>query len=153
MKQRSRTFVELSHARVAQQRSVMEKIVDDGVCPFCVEHLKRYHKQPILRQNASWLLTKNQWPYKGAEVHLLAILRRHEEDIENLTDEDWKNFGKLMRWARKHLKARGGIIGMRFGEPKFSGATVQHIHAQLVAPKKDKKGVPAQVALWTGSRR
>jgi len=153
MEPNHREFVDLSHARLDEQRSVMEQIVKDGVCPFCPEHLEQYHKQPTLQENESWVLTKNQWPYEKTEVHLLAILRRHEEDLVNLTDEDWKNLGQLMRWAQQHMKLPGGAIGMRFGKPKFSGATVQHIHAQLIVPKKDETtGAPAQVALWTGTR-
>ena len=58
-------FVDLDNARVAEQRQVMEKIIADGKCPFCLENILQYHKEPILKDGTHWILTKNQWPYRS----------------------------------------------------------------------------------------
>ena len=50
----SEKTVELGNARLGEQRSVMETIVKDAVCPFCLEHLRKYHKKPLLTENDSW---------------------------------------------------------------------------------------------------
>lgn len=150
---REKKTVELGNIRLDEQRSVMETIVKDAVCPFCPEHLKKYHKKPIFMENASWILTQNQWPYEGAEVHFLLILKRHEENIEELLPSEWADFGELVRRARNITPLSGGLVGMRFGDPTFSGATVRHLHAQIIFPRVDPEtNLPFQVPLWTGTR-
>ncbi len=145
--------VELGNARLGEQRSVMETIVEDGVCPFCLEHLRKYHKKPLLAENDSWVLTENQWPYEGAGVHLLLILKRHIETLETLSADEWVDLGELVSYANHHFPLQGGIVGMRFGDPTFSGATVRHLHAQIVVPRMNSETkVPFQVPLWTGTR-
>ena len=145
--------VELGNIRLDEQRSVMEAIVKDDVCPFCPDHLQKYHKEPILVQNDFWVLTKNQWPYEGTEFHLLLILKRHAEGVRHLSPEEWTALGELVSWFDGSLHPHGGLVGMRFGNPTFSGATVRHLHAQIIVPRVNPEtNVPFQVPLWTGTR-
>lgn len=154
VEERSNGFVELAHARLDEQRRVMEAIVAAGHCPFCDEHMPKYHTQPTLQENASWILTPNQWPYENTRVHLLTINKRHVERLQDLTDADWKDLGALLMWAQQRFDIPGGALGMRFGDLKFSGATVKHLHAQLIVPKEDTAtGIPARVPLWTGTKQ
>ncbi|GMU74437.1 MAG: hypothetical protein AMXMBFR44_6340 [Candidatus Campbellbacteria bacterium] len=153
MEEKPKTYVELSHAREDEQRTVMDRIVQAGVCPFCPEHLERYHKEPVLEENGSWVLTKNQWPYQNTDVHLLVILKRHAEHLYEITEEEWHDLWSLLVWTNVYFAENGGMFSMRFGDPALSGATVRHLHAQLIVPKvDDASGRPMQVAMWAGSR-
>src|SRR6476469_9641825 len=86
-------YVNLDSARFADQRETMKNIIKDGVCPFCSENLARYHKQEILKEGSSWLLTPNQWPYEHTSLHLLAIMKRH---VEHLGDLEAADFAELL---------------------------------------------------------
>jgi diadenosine tetraphosphate (Ap4A) HIT family hydrolase len=133
-----RPLVDLRSARVDEQRRIMEAIVADGRCPFCTEQLSRWHKPRILKESASWVLTPSQWPYDNTRVHLLAILRRHVEDLQGLTPGDFAELGVLMQWAVSEFNVAGGGLCMRFGDMSHSAGSVQHIHAQFIVPDIEK---------------
>jgi len=124
------------NTREDSQRKVFEEIIKDGVCPFCRNHLSKYHK-PQIHERVYWLVTENQWPYKGAKKHTLIILRRHEEDISSLKYNEWLELLSILKEVSKEEGVSGGAIGMRFGDTLSSGATVNHIHAHIVVPDTD----------------
>lgn len=131
-------YVNLDSARFDDQREVMKRIVEDGLCPFCPENLTRYHKQEILKEGASWLLTLNQWPYAHTRVHLLAIARRHVESLAELEAPDFVELLQLFQWAEKKYGVVSGGVAMRFGDVTRNGASVRHLHAHFIVPSDDK---------------
>jgi ATP adenylyltransferase len=134
-------FVDLNNARVEEQRAVMEQIIKDGVCPFCPENLARYHKPPILREGAHWVLTTNQWPYKHTKHHLLAIAKTHVEHLAALPAGSMEELGEHFAWAVTKFDIKGGGMIMRFGDSDLAGSTVvQHLHAQLIEPDLNSPG-------------
>jgi dihydrofolate reductase len=124
--------VYLPNARVPRQWATMERIQLDGVCPFCPEHLTRYHRKPVLAQTERWLLTENQWPYPNTKRHLLAIHRSHVERLAELDHEDWEELGLLAGYAERTHHLNAGGIGIRFGDVARNGGTVRHLHVQLL---------------------
>lgn len=147
MPERKPLHVNLAHSRTTEQKAVMHQIVKDGVCPFCQEHLLTYHTKPVLKKGAHWLVTENGFPYDGARVHLLFI------HIEHITlpptdGEQLVELFDLLTWARNEYHILGGTLVMRFGETKYNGASVDHLHAHLVvgdADNPDHKGVRVKV--------
>jgi ATP adenylyltransferase len=133
-------FVNLNNARIDEQRKVMQQIISDDVCPFCMENLSAYHKKPILRDGTYWILTDNQWPYEHTKNHLLAIAKDHVEHFWELPHDAYSELMEQLAWAVKERKIDGGGIVMRFGDPHKSGGTVRHLHAQLVEPDLDSSG-------------
>jgi len=131
-------FVNLSNVRLDEQRKVMEDIKDAEVCPFCPEYLEKYHKEKILRKGAHWLLTRNQWPYKNTDVHLLAIANYHAEKLADLRDGAFDELQDHMVWAEEEYKITAGGIAMRIGNILHNGATVNHLHVHLIVPSIDK---------------
>jgi ATP adenylyltransferase len=127
-------YVDLRNARVDEQRAVMNKIVQDGVCPFCMEHLAKYHSKPALREGAHWILTENQWPYEHTKRHFLAITKVHLEHIKDLPAGAMEELGEHFSWAAKEFGIEGGGVVMRFGNSDLAGSTVAHLHAQLIEP-------------------
>lgn len=131
-------FVNLSNARTDGQKSVMKDIEERAECPFCPENLAKYHKKPILRKGQHWVLTENQWPYEHTQLHMLLIATSHLERLADVTEEA---FGELLTFAQdieKENKLESGAIGLRFGNTKRNGATVQHLHAHIIAADPNK---------------
>jgi ATP adenylyltransferase len=134
------THVNLAHAREAHQRTVMEQIVKDGVCPFCYEHLERYHTEPLLFETEHWVATTNFAPYPGSAFHFLLIARTHHEDILSLSNEERIDLFTALDRLNKEYTIPGGTVIMRFGDTEYTGGSVTHLHAQLVvgAPRSER---------------
>ncbi|MEX2368999.1 MAG: HIT domain-containing protein [Candidatus Paceibacterota bacterium] len=130
-------FIDKNHARLEDQKQVMEQIDDDGVCPFCEENLAKYHKKEIIEQGDYWLLTENQWPYDNTLNHYLVIYKEHIEHINDLSPEAGRELIELFQLASKKGHIKGGGLTMRFGVPNEDGnygSTVTHLHAHLIEP-------------------
>lgn len=129
--------VNLEHARYDDQRKVMQKSVEDDECPFCLEALHKYHKQPILAESEHWVVTTNQWPYAHTDAHFLLIAKHHAETVTDLPLEAYTDLGRQVKWlARKYQLAYGGLA-MRFGDTAHTGATVNHLHVHIIQAAKD----------------
>lgn len=125
-------YVNVGNSRLPEQKKVMEAIVQDGVCPFCEENLRKYHGEPIIREGDHWLVTPSQWPYKNTQRHYLMITRSHVEAIEHLPPDAFRELGEILQWlTSEHGVAYGGLA-LRFGDAKKTGASVQHLHAHVV---------------------
>jgi diadenosine tetraphosphate (Ap4A) HIT family hydrolase len=134
--QNQNRYITLSNARSDAQRAVMKEIEDRRECPFCIENLTKYHKNPILKEGKFWLLTENQWPYDKVKNQLLAIYKTH---IEHLTEMDPEAGAELISMFAEEAKERsieGGGIAIRFGSSPDGnyGSSVLHIHAHLIEP-------------------
>ncbi len=127
-------FVDIENARYDDQREEMQKIIDAGHCPFCMENFHLYHKQPTLKEGQYWLITSNQWPYDHTELHLLAILKYHAETISELKPEAGAELFQLFGEIEKEKNIPGGGIAFRFGDTNYSAGSVKHLHAQLIIP-------------------
>jgi diadenosine tetraphosphate (Ap4A) HIT family hydrolase len=116
---------------------VIEQIQKDGVCPFCTDHLKQYHKNPILKESDRWILTTNMYPYANSKHHFLIILRTHKSDTKELSPEEWQDLHEQINWLVDSYNLPGGTLMMRCGDTSHTGATVTHLHAHFVAPDYD----------------
>ncbi len=131
-------FVDVKNARKGEYKRVIEKIALTGKCPFCKEDFK-YHEKPVFKQRNGWFLTENSWPYKNSCYHLIIIGDKHKEKFSELTKKDFEAVDYLTRWAIKKYKIKGGGFAMRFGDTRFTGATVAHLHFHIISPKLNKK--------------
>ena len=120
--------------------NVIAKIKEDGVCPFCEKNLPNYHKKPILKKGKYWLLTDNMYPYEGAKYHLLFVHREHIDHLRKMTTEAWAELYELVEEAIKERNIKGGAFLMRFGETSYTGASVTHLHANLIVADPSREG-------------
>jgi ATP adenylyltransferase len=118
-------------------KAVIASIQKDGVCPFCPAALTKYHKKPIIKEGKYWILTDNMYPYKGAKQHLLVVHKTHIEDMRMLSDGAWKELFDLVAEETKKRKLGGGTFLMRFGETTYTGASVAHLHVNVISPDVD----------------
>lgn len=143
MRKKRKKHVYVGHARSHDQVQALEKIAKGKFCPFCdPNYIKKEHKKPILAQNKNWLATENRWPYDGASVHLVFIHKTHIEHVSEVSKEGWEDLKKIVSMMCGKLKVKGATLVMRFGEGRFTGATVTHLHAQLISGKGKKEGKP-----------
>ena len=129
-------YIQMTAVRREDQKKVMEEIEKQGHCPFCIENLNKYHKNPILKEGKYWLLTENQWPYEKIKHQLLAIYKTHIEHIKEMEPEAGKELIELFGEETEKRKIDGGGIAIRFGKSPHGnyGSSVLHIHAHLIEP-------------------
>ena len=118
--------------RRSDYRAVLETITAEGECPFCEERLGRHHRSPILFKTKYWMATTNAWPYEGSRHHFLLIARAHIERAEALAADAWKDLGAAYRKLVREHSITGATLFMRSGRTDMTGATVAHLHAQIV---------------------
>jgi ATP adenylyltransferase len=136
-------FVDLDGAGERKEyANVLKKIKKDGVCPFCPENFK-YHTRPILKNGTHWFITENFAPYTGTKHHFLLLHKKHIESTSEISTNSWNDLLLLIKWAIKKYKLPAGSFFMRFGDTRYTGGSVSHLHAQLfVGSPRTKKTYP-----------
>ena len=114
-------------------KKVLEKITQDNVCPFCSSNFFKYHTKPIIRKGKNWFVTENFEPYKGSKTHLLLIHKDHIEHVNDLKKDAWCELLGHLTWASKKFKLKGETLIMRYGNTNYTGASVNHLHAQIIS--------------------
>lgn len=125
-------FVDVDNARLEEQRQVMQTIIDNAECPFCMENLHKYHPKPILKETEHWILTENAWPYAHTKLHLMAILKTHAERLSEIPAGAGEELLNLFATVEKEYQVPGGGMVLRFGDTNHSAGTVKHLHAQFL---------------------
>lgn len=85
----------------------------------------------------AWRVIVNRYPYMDGNV--MIVPKRHVETTEELSREEWTEFGEVLSRTQRALTNAFGMtsfnIGMNLGPE--SGASIAHIHWQVV-PRKTK---------------
>lgn len=123
-------LMNLSNARLPAQLAQMEDIARRGICPFCEPHLAHTHREPIEWGDTWWVVTKNDYPYKGTTLHYLLICRSHVTRLDELPSEAMAEFGEHIAQLSKNIP--GGVVLMRWGDTSMTGATIAHLHAHFI---------------------
>ncbi|MGD1003751.1 MAG: hypothetical protein ABR884_04240 [Minisyncoccia bacterium] len=141
-------FDNTAHRPGGTYGNVISQIQKDGVCPFCPESLAKYHKNPILKEGKFWLLTDNFYPYEGTKYHELLIHKAHITSFAEISKEAWVELNEFIKDFAQENKIPGGTFIMRFGDTRYTGASVAHLHANFVSPdgeNKDRKPIIARI--------
>lgn len=128
-------------------QKVIQSISKDGVCPFCPEYFTKYHEKPTLIKGQYWILTDSMYPYKNSTHHFLLVHKKHVEQIQDVTKNAWKELKEIIDQITSDEKIPGATLLFRFGKTKYTGASVSHLHAQLVSGpgKKDAEPIITRV--------
>ena len=143
-------YLDFFHARTEEQIKLMEKIEKDDVCPFCPEHFKKYHPKEVLKETEWWMVTENMSPYEGTRVHLILVYKKHIAMPNKMDPKAATELVKLFDWVIKKYKIKGGSFFVRFGDTRYTGGSVDHLHVQLLtgtAKSDDKKRDKLKVKL------
>ncbi len=126
------SLLNIQNARNPLQIKNMQKIEAEGICPFCPEHMEKYHTPPILRRGTHWYVTPNMYPYEHSIDHILFVTNRHVSNSFELSTDEWQELQQHINWAMQERGLTHGTLVMRSGDMSKTGSTVLHLHAQLV---------------------
>lgn len=124
----------------SEYSKALHKIHKNDECPFCGKNLFKQHREPIIFEGAHWLVTNNNWPYAGTKHHFLLIHKKHVEKAEDVTPKAWAELQTLYKKLCKKYKLAGATFFMRSGDTRLTGATVAHLHAQVVVGVRKTAG-------------
>lgn len=130
------SFVNQDNSKRGNYAKVIDDIAREKICPFCSEHIYRIHPNPIV-EKTYWLVTDNAYPYKPVKQHLLLVHKMHIENVSDLSGEAWDELRQIIVELSQDRGMAGGALVMRFGDTKYTGASVTHLHAQLVQGDSD----------------
>lgn len=136
------TTVDPNNARDKNYQKLLEKCQAEGTCPFCPISPER---NPTLKEINGWVITTCNPPYKEADKHFLLVPKKHITSITDLLTDDLIAIKDGILWLIKEYSIPGGGITMRFGDTKYAGSTVVHLHVHLFVTKlKDdqSKAIP-----------
>lgn len=122
--------------RTPEQIEKMKKLAESGVCAFCWEYFIEHHDNPIEFKTDHWIVTKNDYPYKHTSLHLLLVSREHIGTMSEMTDDARIDLMKTLERIEKKFKLDSFALGMRVGDMKYNGGSVEHLHAHIVVGDK-----------------
>lgn len=128
--------VDTNNARPGVYSEVIGNISESAICPFCPEHLRSIHPNPI-DERENWIITDNAYPYTPKKQHILLIHKKHIGEVRELSESAWIELKEIIDEVSKKRNIHGGTFMMRFGETKFTGASVTHLHAHLFQSDPD----------------
>lgn len=138
MSPQSKTGLLHNNARTEEQKKLMEKIEQDGVCPFCAEHFKTYHPKPILWETEHWFITTNMSPYTNTKYHFLFVYKpAHITNLIDIPSEAQNDLFVQIHRLTDEYHIPGGAFFMRFGDHRYTGGSVEHLHAHLIMGDAD----------------
>ena len=143
-------YVYIPNARSEEYKQKLEKIAELGIDPFSRENITdpRFDPKTILHETQYWFVFENQYSYPDTKRQFVFVSQQYAESFSELPIGALANLYALAQQVCDEHKIPGGGLIMRFGDPAKSGATVLHLHAQLLVPKDGKK-----ISAWFGSEK
>lgn len=86
-----------------------------------------------------WNVTKNKFPYEGAEYHFLLSAMKPVYSVDDIPKEMWEDLKEVWIKLMVEYNIDGGSLNFRFGDCGFSGASLKRIHAHIIKPYEGKK--------------
>jgi ATP adenylyltransferase len=102
-------------------------------CIFCKRPTERKDKKNLILWKGDYaFVIMNKFPYNNG--HLMVVPKRHRIDLDQLSDEEFRELSYLMKASiqvlKEFLHPQGFNIGMNIG--KVGGAGEEHIHFHIV---------------------
>jgi ATP adenylyltransferase len=130
-----------ANARTDEQVEVMKRAEVSGDCPFCRKNVTKYHPKPIIREGEFWLVTENMNPYDDTKHHFLLIYTKgHVKSIDEIPPVAFVELHKWICWLKDWFSIEGGTLLFRFGNNRYNGGSVNHLHAQIIVGDVDNPG-------------
>ncbi len=130
----------LRAGRVKAQIEKMKALSEAGICAFCPEHFEEYHDSLIEFATEHWTVSKNDYPYEGTKLHLLLVPREHALMLGELSAAARADLAEVLVEIERRWGLESYAVGMRVGDPKRNGGSVDHIHAHVVVGRTDEAG-------------
>ena len=122
----------MENYRTADQLAEMQKLEAEGICLFCPDAIRRHPRQKIFLETEHWIITPNEFAYKGTALHLLLVPHEHVNDLLDLAPASQRDFWEALTMIRERFDLKYYGLGVRNGDCKFTGATIAHVHAHVL---------------------
>jgi ATP adenylyltransferase len=148
------SFYCFENNRSPEQLAEMRSLEERGLCLFCPEGLRQHERQQILLRTSHWTVTPNEFPYPGTSLHLLLVPHEHATDLLDLPPGAQQDFWVALRAVRDRYGLGYYGLGVRNGDCRFTGATIRHVHAHVLAgdPAADAPPVRMRFSSRPGER-
>lgn len=127
----------LDVARSEEQRRQMEELGARGVCAFCRENIETEMREPIELETDHWVVKRNDYPYERTKLHLLLIPKEHVNTLSKLSVPARHNMADVIVTVEKQWKLTSYAVGIRSGDMRFNGGSVEHLHAHVIVGDTD----------------
>lgn len=134
----------LGNHRTPDQHAEMVRLAAAGICLFCPERPDTGPERPaasperdIIHRTALWTVIPNEYPYRGARLHLLLVPDEHVTDLVDLSDRAKADFWTALGWVRDHYGLAHYGLGARNGDPRCTGGTIYHLHVHVIVGDVD----------------
>jgi diadenosine tetraphosphate (Ap4A) HIT family hydrolase len=146
-------YVDVNETRTPEQRAQYEEINRSGKNPFSYDEFLKIHKSPILKQNDSWLVTKNDTPYEGTVHHFLFVYKgEFTSKFSDLPNQHRLELFELYDWVNETYQIESGAFLMRYGG-HGNGSSVRHLHAHVIVGGNDKSKNPEGIKVKVGYKK
>ncbi len=123
------------NARRQDQLDIMLRMEAEDKDPMAPEYIE----QEILFMTDYWHISKNRFPYEGAELQFLIVARGPVYSLEEISPEMWLDLRTVCLKLAQEYGMEGGGICMRFGDPARSGASLTRVHCHMIMPVEGGK--------------
>lgn len=127
----------LDTARREDQLQQMKDLSARGVCAFCYEHIATEQREPIEFETEHWVVKKNDYPYENTHLHLLLIPKEHVQTFSLLSELGQADFATAINMTESRFNLNSYALGMRSGDFRFNGGSVEHLHAHIIVGETD----------------
>lgn len=138
-----KSYVYIHNAGSPDYKKKLGMIHALGIDPFAREHIedKRFDPKKILYETAYWFVFENQHSYPDTKHQFVFVAQKYAESFTELPIGAHADLFALGQQVCDDYRVPGGayLFFQRFGDPASSGATVQHLHAQIVVPKEGRQ--------------
>ncbi len=73
---------------------------------------------------------------------MLLIHKDHIENFSEISNSAWLDLQKVVNQVIKNKSIAGATFLLRFGDTAYTGASVSHLHAQLVSGNDNTSAPP-----------
>lgn len=126
-----------SASRSRAQAENMQWLQAEGKCFMCYQNLVAYKNNRIEFETKHWVATLNAYPYDHTSLHLILVSRRHVKTMADLTSDERADLGEAIFRVEHHYKLDSYAVGMRNGDFRFNGGSVEHLHAHVIVGQRD----------------
>jgi ATP adenylyltransferase len=134
------TFYCFENARTADQVAEMRRLDAAGICLFCPDGLAHHPPERILLRTRHWTALQNDFPYPGTRMHLLLVPHQHAADLTGLPAEAQQDFWQALAAVVRELQLTYYGLGVRNGDCRYTGASIEHVHAHVLVGDPDQDG-------------
>lgn len=139
-------YVEIRNARGQAMIEKWQRIINDNIDPFDPKYIKEYIGGNIILDSDHWYAFQNDHPYPETQYQFVIPTKKFFTTFSEVPGNVSLDLDHICQKLAEKYNINGGARFQRFGDPLISGASVIHLHAQLIVPKPGKK-----VAAWFGS--